>query len=48
MKLSMVTDMIEGKAAVMVSPGNVEIWDLPVAPPPPGGVLVRVVLGGVC
>jgi len=40
--------MKTGKAAVMVSPNRLEIWDVPVPEPEPGGALVRVVLGGVC
>jgi len=32
----------------MVAPNRLEIWDVPVAMPEPGGALVRVLLGGVC
>jgi threonine dehydrogenase-like Zn-dependent dehydrogenase len=37
-----------GKAAVLVEPNRLETWDVPVADPEPGGVLARIVLGGVC
>lgn len=32
----------------MVAPNVVETWEVPVFDPPPGGALVRVVIGGVC
>jgi 5-exo-hydroxycamphor dehydrogenase len=38
----------KGRAAVLVEPNRVEIWEVPIADPEPGGVLVRMVLGGVC
>lgn len=37
-----------GKAAVLVETGKIETWELPVPPPEPGGILVEVVIGGVC
>jgi threonine dehydrogenase-like Zn-dependent dehydrogenase len=37
-----------GKAAVLVEPNKLETWEVPIADPEPGGVLVRVVVGGVC
>jgi 5-exo-hydroxycamphor dehydrogenase len=40
--------MSTGRAAVLLEPNRVEIWDVPVVDPGPGEVLVRVVLGGVC
>lgn len=40
--------MKSGKAAVMVATNRLEIWDVPVPEPEPGGALVSVVLGGVC
>ena len=38
----------KGRAAVLVEPNKLETWDVPVADPEPGGVLTRIVLGGVC
>lgn len=40
--------MRKGRAAVMAATNKLEIWEVPVADPQPGGALVRVVLGGVC
>ncbi len=40
--------MKTGRAAVLVKQNQVEIWEVPIADPEPGGALVRVVLGGVC
>lgn len=40
--------MTTGKAAVLVGKGAIEIWDVPVVRPEPGGALIRVVLAGVC
>ena len=37
-----------GKAAVLVKQNQVETWELPVPEPEAGGILVRIVLGGVC
>lgn len=37
-----------GRASVLVQRNQVETWEVPVADPEPGGVLVRVVVGGVC
>ncbi len=37
-----------GRAAVLVEPNRLETWEVPVTDPEPGGVLVRVVIGGVC
>jgi 5-exo-hydroxycamphor dehydrogenase len=37
-----------GSAAVLVEPNRLETWEVPVADPEPGGVLARIVLGGVC
>jgi 5-exo-hydroxycamphor dehydrogenase len=39
---------MHGKAAVLVEKNRLETWEVPIAPPEPGGALVRVVLGGVC
>lgn len=39
---------MKGKASVLVETGRVETWDVDIAPPEPGGALVRTVLGGVC
>jgi 5-exo-hydroxycamphor dehydrogenase len=36
------------RAAVLVEPNRVEMWDVPLVDPPPGGALVSVVVGGVC
>jgi D-arabinose 1-dehydrogenase-like Zn-dependent alcohol dehydrogenase len=38
----------KGKAAVLVEPNKLETWEVPVPDPEPGGVSVRMVLGGVC
>lgn len=40
--------MSTGKACVLVEPNRLEIWDVPIVDPEPGGALVRVVAGGVC
>src|SRR5919197_711600 len=40
--------MSTGRAAVLLEPNRVEVWDVPVVEPGPGEVLIRVVLGGVC
>lgn len=40
--------MSTGSAAVLVEPNCVEIWEVPVVDPETGGLLVSVVLGGVC
>ena len=40
--------MATAKACVLVEPNRLEIWDVPVFDPEPGGALVRVVAGGVC
>jgi 5-exo-hydroxycamphor dehydrogenase len=40
--------MSTGRAAVLVEPNRLETWDVPIAAPEPGGVLVSIVLGGVC
>jgi len=40
--------MAVGKAVVLVEPNRVETWQVPVVDPQPRGVLVRVVVGGVC
>ncbi len=40
--------MKTGKAAVLVKPNQLETWDVPVPDPQDGGVLVSVVIGGVC
>jgi len=40
--------MRTGRATVLVEPGRLETWDVPVVDPEPGGALVRVVIGGVC
>lgn len=40
--------MAKGKAAVLVEPNRIETWEVPISDPPPGGALVRIVLGGVC
>ncbi|NDZ17737.1 alcohol dehydrogenase [Variovorax sp. WS11] len=40
--------MKTGKAAVLVKPHQLETWDVPVPDPQDGGVLVCVVVGGVC
>lgn len=37
-----------GSAAVLVEPNKLETWEVPVADPEPGGVLGRILLGGVC
>jgi threonine dehydrogenase-like Zn-dependent dehydrogenase len=37
-----------GKAAVLVEPNRLEIWDVPVAEAKAGEVLLRVEIGGVC
>jgi threonine dehydrogenase-like Zn-dependent dehydrogenase len=37
-----------GRAAVLVEPNRLETWDVPIADPEPGGLLVSVVVGGVC
>jgi 5-exo-hydroxycamphor dehydrogenase len=41
-------NMSNYRAAVLVEPNRVETWEVPLVDPQPGGVLVRVVLGGVC
>ncbi len=39
----------KGKRAVLVKPDQpIEIWELPVPLPQPGGVLLKVEMGGVC
>jgi 5-exo-hydroxycamphor dehydrogenase len=40
--------MATGKAAVLVEPNRIETWDVPVVDPEPGGLLVSMVVGGVC
>ncbi|MBC2669525.1 zinc-binding dehydrogenase [Novosphingobium piscinae] len=40
--------MSTARACVLVEPNRVEIWDVPVFDPEPGGALVRIVAGGVC
>ena len=40
--------MKTGRACVLVQPGQVETWEVPVPEPEPGGALVRIVFGGVC
>lgn len=40
--------MRTGKAAVMAGTNRLEIWDVPVPDPLPGGVSVSIVVGGVC
>lgn len=40
--------MTTGRAAVLVEPNKLETWDVPVVDPEPGGLLVRVTIGGVC
>lgn len=40
--------MRTGKAAVLVKPNQLETWDIPVPEPADGGVLVSMVIGGVC
>lgn len=40
--------MKTGKAAVMAAANKLEIWDVPVPDPEPGGALVSIVVGGVC
>lgn len=40
--------MKTGKAAVLVKPNQLETWEVPVPDPADGGVLVKVVVGGVC
>ncbi|HWI73937.1 MAG TPA: alcohol dehydrogenase catalytic domain-containing protein, partial [Baekduia sp.] len=37
-----------GRAAVLVEPHRLETWQVPVPDPDPRGVLVRMVVGGVC
>lgn len=37
-----------GRAAVLVEPHRLETWDVAIADPEPGGVLVSMVIGGVC
>lgn len=39
---------MKGKASVLVETGRLETWDVDIAKPEPGGVLLRTVLGGVC
>lgn len=39
---------MKGKASVLVETGRLETWEVSIAQPEPGGVLVRTVLGGVC
>lgn len=40
--------MRTGKAAVLVKPNRLETWDVPVAKPADGGILVSMIMGGVC
>lgn len=40
--------MTTGRASVLVKPNHLETWDVKVQDPEPGGVLVKVVLAGVC
>jgi threonine dehydrogenase-like Zn-dependent dehydrogenase len=40
--------MQTGRAAVLVEKNRIEQWDVKVFDPDPGGILIRVVLGGVC
>ncbi len=37
-----------GKAAVLVKPKDIQIWDVPIVSPEPGGILVQMLVGGVC
>jgi len=39
---------MQSRAAVLVEPGRLEQWDVPTGDPEPGGLLVRVIYGGVC
>lgn len=39
---------MKGKATVLVKPNHIEIWDVPIADPEPGGTVVRTLIGGVC
>jgi threonine dehydrogenase-like Zn-dependent dehydrogenase len=39
---------ITGKAAVLIEPNKLETWEVPISDPEPGGILVRMVIGGVC
>lgn len=40
--------MATGRAAVLVESNRLETWNVPIADPLPGGVLVQIVVGGVC
>ena len=40
--------MTSARACVLVEPNRLETRDVPIFDPPPGGALVRVVVGGVC
>lgn len=40
--------MKTGKAAVLVKPNQMETWDVPVPEPADGGILVKMIMGGVC
>lgn len=40
--------MRTGKAAVLVKPNKLETWDVPVPDPAEGGLLVSMIMGGVC
>ncbi|GLK45688.1 MULTISPECIES: zinc-binding dehydrogenase [Novosphingobium] len=39
---------MRGRATVLVEKNRLETWDLPIADPQAGGILVRTVVGGVC
>lgn len=40
--------MRTGKAAVLVKPNQMDTWDVPVPEPDDGGILVKMIMGGVC
>src|SRR5258708_82892 len=40
--------MTNARAAVLLAKDKVEIWDVKVHDPQPGGALIEVILGGVC
>ena len=40
--------MTTGRASVLVKPNDIQTWDVPIVQPEPGGILVRMVVGGVC
>lgn len=39
---------MKGKAAVLVKPNQLETWEVPIADPEAGGIVVRTIVGGVC